>query len=233
MKLSLENILGIELSPTSHAEKLISGTGSFVAIYAIYYVSEQILGSDALAIVLSMGASAVLLFAVPHGQLSQPWPLFAGNMISAVIGVICAKYIPDLYYASAVAVGASVAVMHYAKCIHPPGGATALTAVVGGTSVTDLGFMYVLSPVLLNIFIIFIAAILFNYLFTWRRYPAFLSGKEVHEAWPENKRMLSHEAIEYAFKQMDTFVDISEKDLNQIVEMATAYDENKKGSLRK
>lgn len=122
-----------------------------------------------------MGASAVLLFAVPHGQLSQPWPVLGGHLISAFIGVACAKWIPNLTLAAPVAVALAIGAMHYLRCIHPPGGATALTAVIGGPALRALGFHYVVTPVLLDTLAILLVAVLFNGFFAWRRYPAVLA----------------------------------------------------------
>ncbi len=124
---SILSLSGVEFSPTSHADKLVSGLGAFVAIFATYQISHQVLGDDAYLVVASMGAAAVLLFAVPHGPLSQPWPLFGGNLVSALVGVSCAQMILDLFLAAAAAVGISVTAMYYLKCVHPPGGATALS----------------------------------------------------------------------------------------------------------
>ena len=229
----LSAMIGIELNPSSHLEKLISGIGGFIAVYAIYRISYMVLGDDAFLLVASMGAATVLLFAVPHGPLSQPWPLFGGNLISACIGVACAQLIPDIYMAAAAAVGLSVTVMYYLKCIHPPGGATALSAVVGGAAVYDLGFQYVITPVLLNVTVIFLVAFLFNYIFTWRRYPAKLAKVEQKSAGGlTTPSGLSHQGIEYALRQIDSFIDVSEKDLNQIYRLANEFDssqESKQG----
>ena len=74
-------------------------------------------------------------------------------------------------FAAALAVALAIGAMHYLNCIHPPGGATALSAVIGGDAIHQLGFQYVLTPVLLNVIIVLIVAILFNYPFHWRRYP--------------------------------------------------------------
>lgn len=145
------NFIGVELIPFSFTEKAISGTGGFLAIFIIFQMSHMVLGDDAYLIVASMGAATVLLFAVPHGPLSQPWPLFGGNLISACIGVTAAQLIPDLFTSAAVAVGGAITIMYFLKCIHPPGGATALSAVVGGEAVHSLGYTYVITPVLLNV----------------------------------------------------------------------------------
>ena len=219
------DLIGVELNPSSYAEKAISGIGGFLAIFTIFHISHLVLGDDAYLIVASMGAATVLLFAVPHGPLSQPWPLFGGNLISACVGVVAAQLIPDLFTASAVAVGGAITVMYFMKCIHPPGGATALSAVVGGEAVHSLGYMYVITPVLLNVMVIFAVAVGFNWLFKWRRYPAKLAkrAEQVSSVQPP----MSHEAIEHAMRRIDSFIDVSESDLNEIYRLARAFD--KKG----
>ena len=225
-RLSFIKLIGIEHNPSSHTEKLVSGIGGFLAIYFIYHISYRILGDSACLILTSMGASAVLLFAVPHSPLSQPWPLFGGNLLSAFTGVSCAWLIPDTFIAAAAAVGLSVMVMYYLKCIHPPGGATALSAVIGGPAVHALGFQYIIVPVLLNVLIIFSVAVLFNFLFKWRRYPASLTSL-ISAKYPETAAKpdkLSHDGIKYALQQLDSFIDISEDDLNRIYQLASDFD---------
>lgn len=205
--------LGIELSVASGKEKLIAGLGGFIAILLLIFASERALQlPHATALVASMGASAVLLFAVPHGQLSQPWPVFAGHGFSALIGVACAKWIVDPPVAAACAVGISIAVMHQLKCIHPPGGATALTAVLGGGPIHDLGFRFVAFPVLTNAAIIIAVAVAFNFAFDWRKYPAALARPALIPDHPPN-----HEQIVAALKTLDSFVDITEDDLIRLV----------------
>jgi CBS domain-containing membrane protein len=101
----------------------------------------------------------VLLFAVPHRPLSQPWALVGGHMVSAVIGVACASLDTALFIASALAVALASGAMYDLRCIHPPGGAT---AVAGGESVHARGFHYLVTPVLINVSIILLVAIVFN-----------------------------------------------------------------------
>ena len=101
--------LGIELVEVSFKEKLISAVGSALAIYCVFWCTLSFLPSGAaIGVVASMGATAVLLFAVPHGQLSQPWPLIGGHLVSALIGVSCARLIANPVFATALAVGASI-----------------------------------------------------------------------------------------------------------------------------
>jgi CBS-domain-containing membrane protein len=209
----------------SHTEKLVSALGGFVAIFCILTISRWSVGADGAAlIVASMGASAVLLFAVPHGPLSQPWPVLGGHILSAVVGVSCAKLIPNEVLAASVAVGAAIGVMYYARCTHPPGGATALSAVVGGQAVHELGYQFVLTPILLNVLIILAVGFSFNFLFPWRRYPSSLHQKMTPPAPVSSQaqsRTIAHEDFVYALSELDTFVDINEDDLIRIYDIAT------------
>lgn len=99
--------LGIELDEVSAKEKAVSAAGGFVAIAALMLITREALDlRGASMVIASMGASAVLLFAVPHGQLSQPWPVVGGHVTSALIGVVAARSIGSVELAAAVAVGA-------------------------------------------------------------------------------------------------------------------------------
>jgi CBS-domain-containing membrane protein len=218
-------VLGIDVSHISHKERLVSSLGAFLGIGGILLVTTYYVQSGhAALLVASMGASAVLLFAVPHGTLSQPWPVLGGHVVSAVIGVSIASLVPNEVLAAALAVGGAVGAMHYLRCIHPPGGATAVSAVIGGAEVHELGFQFVLTPVLLNAMLILVIAVLFNFVFEWRRYPAYLQQlhrKEELEKTGDEVGGISHEDFVYALSEMDSFIDVSEDDLLQIYQLAT------------
>jgi CBS-domain-containing membrane protein len=227
-KTKIFNFMGVTQQVSSHKEKLISGIGAFLGISIIYLISMTFLDkATAIYIIPSMGASAVLLFAAPHVPFSQPWNVFGGHLISAVIGVSCALSIPNIIMAASVAVGISVTAMYYTRCIHPPGGATALAAVIGSAKLHSLGYLYILSPVLINTVALLVIALLFNWLFGWRRYPAYiykqLSNKDIikQQGYPAIK----HEDFVYALSQVDSFIDISEADILKIYSIATGKKE--------
>lgn len=208
-KLSVKRLFGIELDPVSFKEKAVSALGGLAGIFLVIFVCGHVLDlSGAMMLIASMGASAVLLFGVPHGQLAQPWPVLAGHGFSAAIGILCAKCIPFAPLAGACAVGLSIGLMHQLKCIHPPGGATALTAVMGGPAVQGLGWTFLWTPVLLNALLLVGIAVLFNAFFPWRRYPAALNRPPQPE--PDD---ISHEEVVAALESFDSFVDITEDDL--------------------
>lgn len=210
--------------PPAH-EPLPSTLGGFLGIYAIFMTSLWLLDPEvSVLIVPSMGASAVLLFAAPHAPFSQPWNLVAGHAISALIGVACWQWIPDYAVAASASVGLAIGAMYITRCIHPPGGATALAAVIGSEKLHQLGFAYELTPILLNTFTILLVALAFNNLFRWRRYPVHLhrKGEQIATAPAvEGYGPINHEDFVYALSQLDTFVDISEEDLLEIYRLAT------------
>jgi CBS domain-containing membrane protein len=180
-------VLGIGSHPVRWRDAAFSGLGGCVAIAAIFAVCRTFVGIEgASLLVASMGASAVLLFALPEGPLSQPWAVIGGHGCSAVVGVLCASRVADPLFAAALAVGAAIGVMQLMRCVHPPGGATALSAVVGGSGVQALGMNYVFTPVLLNAAIIVAVAVAFNALLARRRYPAYLAHTATAQAAPNH-----------------------------------------------
>ena len=115
----ITRFMGMEAETVSGAEKLASTVGGMLSIYLIALISYQFTGAGGAALIVpSMGASAVLLFAVPHGRLSQPWALFGGHLVSALIGVACFKLVPDSFVAAGLAVGLAIGAMHLLSCIH-------------------------------------------------------------------------------------------------------------------
>lgn len=208
--------LGIQ-SAANNNEIMVSTVGGIVSICLICATSYWLLGLEgALAIVPSMGASAVLLFAAPHGPLSQPWALFAGHCISAIIGVTVAHLIPSMLIASGVAVGLAIGAMLLCRCTHPPGGASALAAVIGGDSIYQLGYSYVAVPVLLNCLVIFLVAISLNNLFPWRRYPATAMRFKPTEISARSYSPPATSDLEKALEEM-AIIDISASELRKIL----------------
>lgn len=220
---TLAGWLGIEIVEVSLVEKCVAAIGGGLAILLLISVSAYaVSGTDAITVIGSMGASAVLLFAVPHGQLSQPWPVIGGHVISAVIGVTCARAITNPTVAAMCAVGLSIGAMLQFKCIHPPGGATAFTAVLGGESIIDLGYAFVLFPVLVNALIMMLLACVLNGPFPWRRYPALLGRRPRANATLPTPE-IRHQQILSAIRTLDSFVDITEDDLIYLADLLSKH----------
>lgn len=223
--------LGIEPDTAGHREKIVSGSTGFLGILMLVAASRAVTADDHLPyVVASMGASAVLLFAAPHGKLSQPWNLIGGHLVSALIGVSCAQAIADPQLAAALAVGLAISAMYYLRCIHPPGGATALIAVVGGPSIQGLGYGYLWAPVGINLMLILVAALAINFLFAWRRYPAHLhhsyQPKVETPTQPPTKPTLRSSDLQYALRRIGSYVDVGYEELETIYRLAEHHAES-------
>lgn len=230
----IQQLLGVPRNASNHREKIISALGASLAIWVVASLSVSFFNlgwleqSSKYMIIASMGASAVLLFAVPHGALSQPWAVIGGHLISAFIGVSCYLLLGGTYLSAALAVGVSVGAMYYLRCIHPPGGATAFTAVMTGAAGHSLSYQFIVVPVLVNIVAILTIAVIFNYLFRWRRYPAHLYYRDVdthQESSSPRDIELTQEDFTAAIEQQQSFVDITEEGLIELLELAKQHAE--------
>lgn len=122
----------------------------------------------------SFGASAVLAFGAPLSPLAQPRNLLGGHLLSALVGVGCQMLLGDLpVVAATLAVSSAIALMHATKTLHPPGGATALIAVIGGEGIHQLGWGYVLLPCGGGALLMLLAALVVNNLSGRRRWPLY------------------------------------------------------------
>jgi CBS-domain-containing membrane protein len=159
----------------SLAEVGWSWIGAFLGIGLISYVDHFFLqGGDWLLLIGSFGASAVLVYGAVRSPLAQPRNLVGGHMVSALIGVAGYQVFPDqVWLATALVAATAVAAMHLTRTLHPPGGATALIAVIGGDQIHQLGYYYVLIPVGLGTLIMLGVALLVNNIPRTRKYPEF------------------------------------------------------------
>jgi CBS-domain-containing membrane protein len=159
----------------SKCDIIWSWIGSFLGISAVALLNYHLLSeSDAMLLIGSFGASAVLIFGAVSGPLSQPRNLIGGHFISAVVGVTMLQQFGDtLWLAAALAVSLSIVLMHLTRTLHPPGGATALIAVIGSGKIHALGYLYVLIPVTAGAFVMLVVALIVNNIPPKRQYPKF------------------------------------------------------------
>ena len=174
-------------------------------------------------LVAPIGASAVLVFALPASPLAQPWPVIGGNTLSAMVGLAVGLLVPDMAWAGALAVGTALLAMFLARCLHPPGGAVALLAVL--TQTTSL--RYPVFPVMVDSILLVLAGMAWN-TFTGRRYP--------HRAAPVAAAPASRfteEDLDAAIARYGQVLDLSRADLASLLESAEAHAYGRKlGSLR-
>lgn len=152
-----------------------SWLGSAIGIGLCAWLSSFWFGPRDMSLIIgSFGASAVLLYAAIHSPLAQPRNCFGGHVLSALIGVFCFQTFGDIaWLAGSIAVSISIAVMLLTNTLHPPGGATALIAVIGSETIHDLGYFYAVVPVGLGALILLFVALIVNNMAPNRKYPLF------------------------------------------------------------
>lgn len=173
----LQKMKGHSQSPpmVSLLEVLWSWIGSFIGIAAVALLHYRLVDQNGLLMLIgSFGASAVLIYGAIRSPLAQPRNLLGGHILSAFVGVTACQWLGGQpWLAAAMAVSTSIALMHLTKTLHPPGGATALIAVIGGESIQQLGYLYVLIPAALGASVMLVVALIVNNIPKGRKYPEF------------------------------------------------------------
>jgi CBS domain-containing membrane protein len=214
------------LPQIGNAERLRIVCGALIGIFVTGLLTKIAAGSTTASplLIAPMGASAVLLFAVPSSPLAQPWSIIGGNMVAAFIGITCALWIDDLLIAAALAVSLSIGAMLLLRCLHPPSGAVALTAVLGGPAVHAAGYGFALWPVGINSLLMLTAALAFNNL-TGRRYPHLtpLPAANPHgttDPVPTQRVGFTAADLEAVLKRHGEVIDVAADDLDTLLHEA-------------
>lgn len=198
-------------------DRLVCGIGALIGLTISSLISWYVLGDFNAWYIAPMGASSVLLFAVPASPLAQPWNMVVGNTIAGIIGVTCAMYIPNLTEAFSVAVALAIFLMMTTDSLHPPSGAVAITAVLGGESVHQLGYYFIFYPVLLNSVLLLVIAIIFNRLLG-KQYPQVAQlNTRSKDPTPTQKVTIQPQDIQEVLEHQTELLDISEYDLQKII----------------
>jgi CBS domain-containing membrane protein len=194
-------------------ERLIACAGALIGIWLTSLVCGRICSADAYLplIVAPMGASAVLLFAVPASPLAQPWSIIGGNTLSALVGLAVGYLVDDRALAAGLAVSLAIMAMSFARCLHPPGGAAALSVVLGGSTVEAWGAAYAFVPVALNSVILVALGMTFHRL-ARRSYP--------HHALPVTpvRAGFLPEDVDAALVAMHETFDVSREDVARLLQ---------------
>ncbi|MBU7574788.1 MAG: HPP family protein [Hydrogenophaga sp.] len=208
-------------------ERWRSVAGAGLGILFTALVSRWWAGANAMGpwLVAPLGASAVLVFALPASPMAQPWSVVGGNTLSALVGAACAMLVPDPAWAAALAVAAAIALMFALRCLHPPGGATALL-----TSLGAMGFHFAAFPMFVNSLLLVVAGVVYNSL-SGRRYPH-AQVRVVHEPAAAPARFSAAD-LDAALAHYNQVLDVSRDDLEELLHHAesAAYQRNF-GSLR-
>lgn len=204
-------------------ERALACLGAFVGIAVTAALTGAVLGMGGWSalIVAPMGASAVLVFAVPASPLAQPWPVVGGNVISALVGVGVARAVPDPVLAAGLAVALAIGAMSLTRSLHPPGGAAALTAAIGGPAVASAGFLFALVPVGVNAVVLVAAGIACHRL-AGRAYPHAAAAVQPNrhgtaDAPPQLRAGVRPEDVDAALAGLNETFDIDRGDVLRLI----------------
>jgi CBS domain-containing membrane protein len=206
-------------------ERLIAVAGAIIGIVTTGLLCGVLAGTGAAhpLLVAPMGASAVLLFAVPASPLAQPWSILGGNVLSALVGIAVALAVPNTTVAAGLGVGLAIAIMSLARCLHPPGGAVALSAVLGGAAGSAHPFMFALYPVGLNSLLLILAGLAFHRM-SGHTYPHKVRLTEsthgTQDSAPLSRSGVRPNDIDAALARFGDTLDINRDDLLRLFELA-------------
>jgi len=220
----------------SRREIALGCLGALFGVFSAAWLSHRMLAGFNPWFIAPMGASAVLLFAVPASPLAQPWSIIGGNVCAALIGVTCAAHVDDVALASGLAASLAIGAMFALRCLHPPSGAVALTAVLGGPAIRSLGYAFVLWPVAIDSLLLLMAALLFN-VSARRRYPHQPapppSPHLTRDATPTARLGLTVQDLDAALRSRGELLDVSQGDLEALfIEAETLAWKRRFGSIR-
>jgi CBS domain-containing membrane protein len=214
-----------EAVTVSPGERLRSALAALLGVLFTALICTYFAGGAPL-MVAAVGASAVLLFALPTSPLAQPWSVIGSYLVSGFVGVTCARFVPIQALSAALAVSAAVLCMMWLRCVHPPGGAVALSAVIGGDAIHGLGYQYLLAPVLINGALLVLSALIVNNLLPGRHYPRHApddSARPENGAAVQDPFPVVHGDVAAALAEYDHLLDVSGEDLDQVIALAEKH----------
>lgn len=211
----LRRLLPVPLTITPQ-ERWRMVVGAAVGILFTAVLSQWWGSASSVWLVAPVGASAVLVFALPSSPLAQPWAVVGGNTLSALVGTACAIWVPDMALAATLAVALGLGAMVVGRCLHPPGGAAALLMVL----VHNHNWSFVAYPVFTNSLLLVATGILFNSL-TGRAYPhGHIPAKDTVQA--ERSARFTRADLNAALVHYNQVLDVDPQDLVHLLQYAEA-----------
>lgn len=160
--------LGGDQPQVSWIERIRSVAGTFIGLILVLTIAKYLgeLSNLDEWLMASLGASALLVFALPQSPMAQPWAVIAGNTLSALVGIGTIHLVSNPLLAMPLAASLSILGMFILRCLHPPAAAVALIVVLGHV----MSFQYVLFPVMVDSILLVVAGAVYSNL-TGKRYP--------------------------------------------------------------
>ena len=205
----------------SASERRLSTLGALVCIALCGWLL-QMLPAPGFPVMAPLGASAIILFAMPHSPVAQPWPVVGGYFFATMAGIVCVNLLPWPLLSAAIAVALCVWLMARFNCIHPPGGALALMIGLDSTPV-HFPMPHLMAVIAVNVFLLLSCALLINRWLLQRHYPHGVRAPAEGDTPTVERAALNHEDLESAIRKLDIFVDVSEDDLVDLYNLAIEH----------
>jgi CBS domain-containing membrane protein len=201
-------------------EWLRAGLGALLGLFLAGWLCSLAYGpSIALHLLGPLAATAVLVFAVHSGPLAQPWPVLGSYALAGAVGLAMRHDFGSELWVAGAALGISILVMCLLRCLHPPGGGVAVSAVLADSGLVALGD-HLLEPIMLNALILITVAVLYNRL-TGVRYPKGpLPRKDLHhthDPLPSERVGINSADLDQALEDIGEFVDVTRDELERII----------------
>lgn len=225
----LRGLLFADTPLLSATERRLSTWGALICVALCCWLL-QFLPPVGFPVLASLGASAIILFAMPHSPVAQPWPVIGGYFFASATGFLCAALLPSPVLGAAVAVALCVWLMARYNCIHPPGGALALMLAIDH-SPAALPLPQMSAVIAVNVLLLMICAVLINKFLLRRQYPYGAQPVEEGDLPTMERDSLNHEDLESAIRKLDIFVDIREHDLVTLYNLAVEHAFNRHSGL--
>lgn len=210
----------------SHAESARSALGALIGI-GLTGVLLHLNPDTSFWLIAPIGGSAIILFALPHSPLAQPWSVFGGYLMALCAAYLSVLLMPNPLLAAAAAVAGNIWLMARFNCMHPPGGALALFVALAGAPGLA-GASGEIALVAGNVVVILAAALLVNNLMPGRHYPycGIKTKENVHhtgDASPIVRAGLTHADLDAAIQSIGTYVDMQETELVRLYNLAVDH----------
>lgn len=160
--------LGGDQPRVAWAERLRAVFGAFVGLMLVLAIAKflgEIGGLDEW-LMASLGASALLVFALPQSPMAQPWAVIAGNTLSALVGITTIHVVTQPLLAMPLAASLSILGMFILRCLHPPAAAVSLIVVLGHV----MHYRYAFFPVMIDSALLVLVGAFYSNM-TGKRYP--------------------------------------------------------------
>ena len=206
---------------------LLTASIAVFCLLSVSVFSFWVLGSSSAPyFIASMGAAAVLMFCTPKSPMATYRALILGNLLSATVGVSCKLFLPESIVVGPVAVGIAICVMQLFRCQHPPGGATALIAVIGGPDIYELQYQYVVTPVAVNVAIFLVGVILHRQWLSQKlrkntinsRMLSLLKKNKEQDRQYFNQIYVKSD-IDKTMEQLGSYMDVTPEQVNEVVQL--------------